>query len=353
MQKKSSQWHSGPLFVAIFALLQPGVAESAQGVPQQLPFALPTDLVAAAGPHSKPELKVFIPDDNPLTASRIALGELLFSDKRLSRHNTLACISCHQPENSFASSLVTGRKKNPPVIFNRLFSRKQFWDARAEGLEEQVRQTMTEPTEMNLSGKEAVTRLRKDPNLVGQFHKIFGKTQIVEEDLYRVLASFVRSIVTYDSKFDRANRKMPSAELTYLEEHGRELFFEKYKCSTCHSGPNFTNEILSPPCYPQFGQAVKPASTVRQPFNQQFKTPSLRGLAKSAPYFHNGSLAEIGETILFYDRSGSPPMNFSNAELFQVPINKIAGAEVEQLKAFLGTLNGRIEYGYPRKSIGN
>lgn len=322
------------------------------GIAAGVPFELPADLVAPTGPHSQPSLKISVPADSPLTTSRIALGELLFSDKRLSRDQSLACIGCHQVENSFTSSIVTGNR-NPPVIFNRLFSEKQFWNARADSLEEQVRQTMNAPLEMNLSGKAAIARLRRDPKLVERFQKTFGKSGIEESDLYRALASFVRSIVSYDSKYDRSNRTgVTSVELSEIEEKGRQLFFEKFKCSVCHSGPNFTNEILSPPCYPQFGQAVEPASTKRQPFNREFKTPSLRGLAKSAPYFHDGSLAKIEETIEFYDRSGPPPMHFLKAELFQVPISSISNVEIERLKAFLGTLNGRIEYGHPRKSVG-
>lgn len=321
-----------------------------------VPFPIPADLLSPHGAHANPPLEVVIPPDSPLTISRIELGELLFSDRRLSRDQSMACVDCHRPELSFTSPVVTARLRNPPVIFNRLFSHRQFWNARAGNLEDQIRMTMAEPVEMNLPGPEAVKRLRKDTELVTRFRLAFGTSSIEEEDLYRALASFVRSIISYDSKFDQSQRPNSKIHLTEIEEKGRKLFFEKYKCSVCHSGPNFTNEILSPPCYPQFGQAssrpLQNAQTkTKRRFNLEVKTPSLRELSGSSPYFHNGGLTTIEETIEFYDRSGPPPADFLNAELFQVPINEIGKDEVQQLKAFLGTLNGRIEYGHPRKSV--
>ncbi len=323
---------------------------------ERVPFDIPLDLMKPKGPHAEPSLVAMIPKESPLTVHRIALGELLFSDSRLSRNRSLACISCHRPETSFTAPIVTARRRNPPVIFNRLFSQRQFWNARAESLEDQIRLTMRESSEMDFSGAEAILRLNQDPELRKKFREVFGRDHIRETELYQVLASFVRSIVSYDSKFDRVSRSEPGVKLTELEEQGRGLFFEKFKCSVCHSGPNFTNERLSPPCYPQFGQAPVASSSnprLKRRFNQEIKTPTLRGLAKSAPYFHNGSLSTVDETIEFYDRSGPPPLDFADADLFQVPITEISATQVLQLKAFLGTLNGRVEYGHPRKQIEN
>lgn len=319
-----------------------------------VPFELPVDLIEPHGPHASSKLQIFLPDHSQLTTARISLGELLFVDTRLSGNQSMACITCHRPETSFTSSIVTDANRNPPVIFNRLFSERQFWNARAATLEDQIRHTMSAASEMNSNGAKAAARLQKDPKMVGYFRDAFGTKRIEEKDVYRALASFVRSIVSYDSKFDRANRGgEPSVSLSEIEIQGQHLFFEKYKCSVCHSGPNFTNEMMSPPCYPQFGQKPAVASGPKRRFTQEFKTPSLRGLAKSSPYFHNGSLETIDQTIEFYDRSGPPPMDFVNADLFQVPINEISKSEVDQLRAFLNTLNGRIEYGFPRKTVEN
>lgn len=338
--------------VLISALFLPAALQAAGSleIQERVPFALPSDLMAPIGAHAKPALEIQIPAGSPLTLHRIALGEILFSDTRLSRGRSLACISCHHPETSFSAPLVTSRRRNPPVIFNRLFSEKQFWNARAGNLEEQIKLTMRESSEMDFSGAEAVKRLNQDSVLRKKFREVFGRDRIQEQELYQVLASFVRSIVSYDSKFDRVSRKEPGVQLSEIEEKGRVLFFEKFKCSVCHSGANFTNERLSPPCYPQFGQAPV-ASSVKRRFNQVIKTPTLRGLAGSAPYFHNGSLSTVDETIEFYDRSGPPPLDFVEAELFQVPITEISQSEVAELKAFLGTLNGQIEYGHPRKRV--
>lgn len=314
-----------------------GSAVKLEGVP----FPLPPELA---------KLNPQIPPDSPLTEERIALGEKLFSDTRLSRDQSMSCMGCHQPALSFTAPIVTGRLRNPPVIFNRLFSSHQFWNRRASSLEDQIAKTMEEPVEMNFPGKEAVARLNRDRKLVAEFASVFGNKEIREADLYRALASYVRSIVSSNSKFDRYTAGN-LAELNEIELQGKQLFFEKLKCATCHSGPNFTNEILSPPCYPQFGQQIGKKSKSPRKFNQEFKTPSLRNLGASAPYFHNGSLDTIEQTIEFYDKSGPPPLDFINAELFQVPINNISKSDVQALRAFLNTLNGDLEYGHPRKKI--
>lgn len=308
----------------------------------EVPFAIPSDLLT---------LEVYIPKDSPLTTHRIALGELLFSDRRLSRDKTRACVDCHRPESSFTAPIITARNRNPPVIFNRLFSRRQFWDSRADHLEEQIKLTIRETSEMNFSGTEAVKRLNADSDLKAEIQNAFGRKTLQEADLYRALASFVRSIVSFDSKFDQVSRKESGIQFSELEEKGRVLFFEKFKCAVCHSGTGFTNERLSPPCYPQFGQTAASPSGVKRKFHQMFKTPTLRGLSKSGPYFHNGGLSTLEETIEFYDRSGPPPLDFIDAELFQVPIAEISRLEITQLKAFLETLNGTIEYGFPRKKV--
>lgn len=316
-------------------------AEQRMAVVHGVPFALPQEFA---------RLNVQVPADSPLTNERIALGEKLFADTRLSRDLSMSCMGCHQPSLSFSAPLVTGRKRNPPVIFNRLLSTRQFWDARAVSLEDQIAKTMQEPVEMNFPGKEAARRLNKDSNLVAEFKSVFGTTGIQEADIYRALASYVRSIVSYNSRYDQFQNGNKKA-LNDLELEGRSLFFEKLKCATCHSGPNFTNEILSPPCYPQFGQKSVSKSSHPRRFNQEFKTPSLRNLSRSAPYFHNGGLDTIEQTIEFYDKSGPPPMDFVNAELFQVPINNISKSDLVALKAFLLTLDGDLEHGYPRKLV--
>jgi cytochrome c peroxidase len=179
------------------------------------------------------DLYMPIPEDNPLTPEKIELGRRLFDDRRLSRDGTISCSSCHDPARAFSTDKpiaigVFGRigRRNAPAIVNRGYGRSFFWDGRVATLEEQVLKPIEDPNEMDLPVDDAANRVGVKP-----------------EDLSRALASYVRSILSGDSPFDRfisGDRKALSPE----QQAGLQIFRGKGNCTACHVGPNFTDERL-------------------------------------------------------------------------------------------------------------
>src|SRR6266852_5235070 len=174
-----------------------------------------------------------VPEDNPLTAEKIALGRRLFFDRRLSRDGSISCASCHDPSRAFSDGRpvtagVFGRqgRRNASAIVNRGYGRSFFWDGRAATLEEQVLKPIQDPNEMDLTLPEAAFR-----------------TGLPAEEISRALASYVRSILSGDSPFDRFIGGDLSA-LSAGQQAGLQLFRGKANCVACHVGPNFTDERL-------------------------------------------------------------------------------------------------------------
>lgn len=236
------------------------------------------------------DLYMPVPEDNPLTAEKIELGRRLFFDRRLSRDGSVACASCHDPERAYSDGRavavgVFGRRgrRNAPALINRGYGRLFFWDGRAASLEEQTLLPIQDPNEMDLSLAEASARVNLAP-----------------EEISRSLASFVRSILSGNSRFDRfvnGDRNALSAE----EQSGLQLFRDKANCTACHVGPNFTDEKLH-----NTGIAWRDGRFADSGAGHgDFKTPTLREIARTAPYMHDGSLAGLNDVIEYYDRGGN------------------------------------------------
>jgi cytochrome c peroxidase len=236
------------------------------------------------------DLYMPVPEDNPLTAEKIELGRRLFFDRRLSRDGSVACASCHDPERAYSDGRavavgVFGRRgrRNAPALINRGYGRLFFWDGRAASLEEQALLPIQDHNEMDLSLAEASARVNLAP-----------------EEISRSLASFVRSILSGNSRFDRfvnGDRNALSAE----EQSGLQLFRDKANCTACHVGPNFTDEKLH-----NTGIAWRDGRFADSGAGHgDFKTPTLREIARTAPYMHDGSLAGLNDVIEYYDRGGN------------------------------------------------
>jgi cytochrome c peroxidase len=236
------------------------------------------------------DLYMPVPEDNPLTAEKIELGRRLFFDRRLSRDGSLACASCHDPERAYSDGRavavgVFGRRgrRNAPALINRGYGQLFFWDGRAASLEEQALLPIQDPNEMDLSLAEASARVNLAP-----------------EEISRSLASFVRSILFGNSRFDRfvnGDRNALSAE----EQSGLQLFRGKANCTACHVGPNFTDEKLH-----NTGIAWRDGGFADSGAGHgDFKTPALREIARTAPYMHDGSLASLNDVIEYYNRGGN------------------------------------------------
>jgi cytochrome c peroxidase len=283
------------------------------------------------------DLYMPVPEENPLTVEKIELGRRLFNDRRLSRDGSIACVSCHDPDRAFSDGRamavgVFGRAghRNAPAIVNRGYGRAFFWDGRVPTLEEQVLEPIEDPNEMDLAVAEAASRVSLTP-----------------EDLSRALASYVRSILSGDSANDRfvnGDRTALSAE----QQAGLQIFRGKGNCTACHVGPNFSDERLH-----NTGVAWRDLSTGSEQVagyyadegagNGTFKTPTLREVARTAPYMHDGSLATLEDVVEFYDGGGRPNPSI-DPEIHPL---QLSVEEKQALVAFVKSLSGSIRQGHP------
>jgi cytochrome c peroxidase len=268
------------------------------------------------------DLYIPVPEDNPLTAEKIELGRRLFSDRRLSRDGSVSCASCHDPQRAFSDGRaiavgVFGRvgRRNSPALINRGYGRSFFWDGRAATLEEQVLKPIEDRNEMDLPLSEAAARVSLPPR-----------------EISHALASFVRSILSGDSAYDRFVKGDRSA-LTPQEQAGLALFRGKANCIACHLGPNFTDEHLH-----NTGVAWRDGALADRGAGEgNFKTPTLREVARTAPYMHDGSLATLEDVVDYYDRGGNrnPSLDVELHPLHLSPQEK------RDLAAFLRSLDSQ------------
>lgn len=255
-----------------------------------------------------------VPAANPLTREKVELGKRLFSDKRLSRDQTVACVTCHDPGWAFSDRNAvavgigarTGDRRSPRIV-NRAYGKAFFWDGRAASLEEQVLQPISNPKEMDLPVDEAAAR-------VG----------LSRDALRDALASYVRTIVSGDSPYDRYVAGDASA-LSAAQRAGLKLFRGKAGCAACHVGPNLTDEK-------RHDTGIGGGA---------FKTPSLREAARTPPYMHDGSLATLDDVIEFYDKGGQESATL-DAEMQPL---KLTAEEKAALKALLAAFNGTVRDG--------
>jgi cytochrome c peroxidase len=271
------------------------------------------------------DLYLPVPEDNPLTADKVELGRRLFFDRRLSRDGSVACSSCHDPERAFADSRaiavgVFQRKgrRNSPALINRGYGRSFFWDGRTATLEEQVLKPIEDANEMDLPLTEAAARVGLAP-----------------DEISRALSSFVRSILSGDSPFDRYING-DRAALTPEQQLGLQVFRGKGNCVACHVGPNFTDERLH-----NTGIAWREGRFTDAGAGQgNFKTPTLREIARTAPYMHDGSLATLEEVIEYYDRGGNRDPQLDS----EMRTLGLSAEEKRNLVSFLRSLNGNRRF---------
>ena len=242
-----------------------------------------------------------LPADNPLTAEGVALGRRLFHDPRLSINATQSCASCHDRANAFAEprKVSVGAeghagKRNAMPLFNLAWAQSFLWDGRAKSLREQVLMPIQDAHEMNERLDRVVEKLTKDDAYPAEFERAFGVREITPENLAKALEQFLLTLISQESKFDRAVRKR--AEMTDEEKRGLQLFVTEFDparglrgadCFHCHGGTLFTDNLFH-----DNGLAGD---------GGKFKTPSLRNIAITAPYMHDGRFATLEEVIEHYD----------------------------------------------------
>ena len=311
--------------------------------------SLPTKPVAKAQTMSGDLLSPILPlvPVEGLDPGRVALGERLFHDSRLSADLSIACANCHR----LSAGGVDGQRVsfgiggalgniNAPTIFNSAYSVAQFWNGRAATLEEQAAGPIQNPVEMGATWSQVLSRLAQDDRLVAEFRSLY-RDGLTADNLVNAIATFERSLVTVNSRFDRYLRGDRQA-LTRLEEDGYRRFSE-YGCISCHQGM-----LIGGNMFQKFGvlgdyfagRKVSEADlgrfavTGREEDRHVFKVPSLRNVSRTAPYFHDASAATLDQAVLIMAR-------------YQLG-RELSGDDVEAIVAFLGTLDGELPAGVRR-----
>lgn len=263
-----------------------------------------------------------MPADNPLTEEGVRLGRMLFYEKKLSKDGTISCASCHQQEKGFSDGLkvspgVNGSQgtMNAMALANLHWQTRFFWNGRSVSLEEQAIIPIEDPIEMNLPIEEAIARLQNDAEYPNLFRSAFGTEEVTADRIGRALAQFERTLISANSKFDRWIRG--EVQLTPEEQIGLELFFTHPEpsiqlrggnCGDCHLGfltagdPNgfsgFHNNGLDPDERLKSGLQ----SVTGNAFDRgKFKAPTLRNIALTAPYMHDGRFSSLEEVLDHYN----------------------------------------------------
>lgn len=249
---------------------------------------------------------------NALTQSGFELGRKLFYDTRLSRDNTVSCASCHQQFAAFAHldhpvshgiNNLLGRR-NAPVIFNAAWQNSFFWDGGVNNIENQPINPIQNPVEMDLTIAEVITKLAGDNTYKSMFNKAFGSDTINSQRIFKAFAQFMAAMVSANSKYDKYVRGESGGTLTQQELHGLSLFREK--CTACHTEPLFTDNSFR-----NNGLSLDPSLNdsgririTNDPLDRyKFKVPSLRNIALSEPYMHDGRFTTL-DGVLEHYRTG-------------------------------------------------
>ncbi|MDZ4822963.1 MAG: cytochrome c peroxidase [Flavobacteriales bacterium] len=292
------------------------------------------------------------PGDNPTTDAGATLGRVLFYDKNLSASKTVACASCHLQEHGFADVTpgstghnggTTGR--NASHLVNLRFNFRLFWDLRANGLEEQVLMPIQDQLEMGMTLEGLVAHLNTIEYYPSLFQNAFGESEITSERISMALSQFVRSIISYETKFDEG---LQTGFVNFTEQEllGKSLFFNgDTHCNHCHMTYNFySTQALNNGLESDYIDEGVGALSGDPEDMGKFKVPSLRNVALTSPYMHDGRFATLEEVVEHYN-SGVQPHPYLDDRLTEegtvggTPFQlNLSVEEKEALIAFLNTI---------------
>ena len=321
-----------------------------------------------------------IPGGNPQTAAKIALGRLLFNDKRLSANGSVSCASCHQADKAFTDGLpvaigINGQTgtRNAPTVLNAAFYQTQFLDGRVQSLEDQALGPFVNPIEHGLTSHQAIIDvIRQDADYIKQFNTVFNVSAyaVTIDHVVKAIASYERTLVSGDSPFDRYLFGRDHTTLSVSAERGLRIFKRKGNCLVCHE-ISWNNAIFTDNRFYNIGVGFKRLTPVLDDFidavNQgknpddfpltaiqrselgrfnvtknpadlgKFKTPTLRNIALTAPYMHDGSMKTLEEVIEHYDKGGDKNP-FIDAKIFPLHLTQ---QEKTDLVAFMKALTSQ------------
>ena len=343
-------------------------------------------LTAMAAPLGLPPVP--IPADNPQSPEKIKLGDKLFHDKRLSSTGQVNCATCHDAKKAFTDSPLRVSEginklkgtRNAPTVINAAYFHKLFWDGREPSLEEQSKDPMVNPVEMGLPNHQPVLKLvRTDPEYAKAFKAVFGKSgeQLTMEEVKKAIASFERTIVAGDSPFDHYYFGGDKKAMTPAQIRGFQVFMGQGRCVSCHTveqdqalfidnrfhnigiginqmqkdvprlageflkaktqGGDVDKAVLSDPKTSNLGRF---AVTDAVDDMGSFKTSTLRNIAMTAPYMHDGSLKTLKEVVIHYNNGGVTKKGERVNDFLSGgirPLN-LSERQISDLVAFLGAL---------------
>ncbi len=261
-----------------------------------------------------------LPQDNALTVAGVELGRMLFYEKKLSKNNTQACANCHKQQDAFNDLRRFSRgvegldgTRNAMSIFNMAWHNNGFfWDGRENMLRDQALEPIQDPLEMNETIENVITKLSNESIYADQFIRAFGDDEITAERMGLAMEQFMLSIVSHDSKYDQY--LAGEVELTESEERGRQLYFTEYNpffpdesgadCEHCHGGFNFTNNQYMNNGLDEWDMMTdlgRALATGNENDKGKFKVPSLRNIAITPPYMHDGRFQTLEETVRHYN----------------------------------------------------
>ena len=360
----------GVLAILTPSLVSAGDSNASANLEIKMPLGIPIDLWT-----------YLVPNDNPVTAAKVELGRKLFFDVRLSADGKVSCASCHDPRRAFTDGRkvaegIGGRlgTRNSPTLLNAMFSSGQFWDGRADTLESQAKMPLTNMDEMgNRTLDDAVAKMTGVPEYVSGFRQVFGGPVTID-GFAKAVAAFERTLISGDSPFDR----YLAGDLNAISEAARNgmiLFRTKARCGVCHVfNQNFAAFATSPfftdgnyrntgvaanfggfnalarqamaATRDQSGKAIAAMANHERAAELgrfvttgntldigAFRTPSLRNVDLTAPYFHDGSAATLADVVRFYVKGGNENPN-RDWQLEPVALTELEQRElIEFLKA--------------------
>jgi len=351
-------------------------------IPKPGPLAEPRSTKQVGLPRD--QTLAAIPPENPQTAEKIALGQKLFFDGRLSVDGTVACATCHDPQRAFTDGRPTsigvqGRsgQRNAPTVLNALYNKTQFWDGRAKTLEDQAAFPIVNSVEMGQPDLEAAVRsLAAYPEYQQAFQKVFGRPPN-GRDLIAAIASYERALTSFDSPFDRFLAGDAKA-IGEPAKRGWVLFNDRARCNKCHALPdempdltNFKDDdfhnigvlIVRHHVVPLARKAEKLVDsgnaaqvdqaaigsdmsalgrflvTKKEPDTASFKTPGLRNVMVTAPYFHDGSHETLWDVLDHYNKGAGPRDPWLDQDIQPLALRE---SELDDLVAFMASLTSDI-----------